>query len=236
MLISFSGPDGAGKSTQISKLLSFFQERGFKVGRVQDLNPAIRYQIGEDLTVYYEYLRQFDVIHTRFRLHSVENVEIMNIVQYIPTGNRWMAMFSAYTSYYDALQWYKYVTEPLLKEDKILISDKYAFDDIAFKTAYGCEYNWMKTFYHDVIIPDIGIYLKVNRETILKHNASRKDKNNILYKNEENTKKLIKAFECVKCDYSLKEIDGNHTEDVVFMEILEYLKLHPAILKIISKK
>ena len=39
MLISFSGPDGAGKTTQIKKLMSYFGDRGFKVGAVQDINP-----------------------------------------------------------------------------------------------------------------------------------------------------------------------------------------------------
>lgn len=236
MLISFSGPDGAGKSTQISRILSYFHGYGFKVGRVQDVNPAIRYQLGEDLTYYYEYLRQFDVIHTRFRLHSVENVEIMDIVQYIATGNRWMTTFSAYTSHYDAGQWYKYVTEPLLKENKILIADKYAFDDIAFKTAYGCDYDWLRALHHDMVIPDIAIYLKVCRDTILRHNEFRKDRNNILYKNAEDTQRLLNAYECITRDYPVKGICADDTEDIVFNKVLEYLKSFPAFSKLLFKQ
>lgn len=224
MLISFSGPDGAGKTTQIKKLLSYFRFQGFKVGAVQDINPNVRYHLGDDLTSYYEYLKQFDVIHTRFRLHSMENVDIMDIVQFISTGNKWLTSFSAYTSHHDAEQWYKYVTAPLLKDGKILISDKYAFDDIAFKTAYGCNYDWLKALHYDTKIPDISVYLKVSRKTILKHNEHRKDLKNILYQKSENTEKLLKAFERLTIDYPLQAIEANGTQEEVYNNILSYLK------------
>lgn len=227
MLISFSGPDGAGKTTQIKKLMSYFKDRGLKIGAVQDINPNIRYHLGDDLTSYYEYFKQFDVIHTRFRLHSMENVEIMDIVQFISTGNKWLTSFSAYTSHHDAEQWYKYVTAPLLKDDKILISDKYAFDDIAFKTAYGCDYDWLKALHHDTQIPDVSLYLKVNRSTILLHNEHRKDSKNILYQKVENTHKLLAAFEQLTVDYPLQAIEANGTQEEVFHNIMSYLESIP---------
>lgn len=224
MLISFSGPDGAGKTTQIQNLLSYFKHKGLTVGSIQDINPNFRYHLGDDLRCYYEYLRQYDVIHTRFRLHSVENVEIMDIVQFISTGNRWLTSFSAYTSHYDAEQWNKYVTLPLLEEGKILISDKYSFDDIAFKTAYGCDYNWLRALHHDTRIPDIPIYLRVNRTTILQHNEYRKDLKNILYQKAENTEKLLKAFDQLTIDFPLHAIDANGTKEDVFNNLISYLE------------
>lgn len=223
MLISFSGPDGAGKTTQIKRLMSYFKNHGFKTGAVQDINPDVRYHLGDDLTPYYEYLKQFDVIHSRFRLHSMENVEIMDIVQFISTGNKWMTSYSAYTSHYDSEQWYKYVTKPLLQDGKIIISDKYAFDDIAFKTAYGCEYLWLKALHHDMIIPDIALYLKVNRNTILNHNESRKDLKNILYRKPENTQNLLNAFDHLTKDYPLIAIEASGTPEHVQNNIMDYL-------------
>ncbi len=228
MLISFSGPDGAGKTTQIKKLLTYFKERKFLVGAVQDINPDVRYHLGDDLTSYYDYLKQFDVIHSRFRLHSMENVEIMDIVQFISTGNKWMTSYSAYTSHYDSEQWYKYVTKPLLDDGKILISDKYAFDDIAFKTAYGCEYSWLNALHYDMKIPDIALYMKVNRDTILKHNELRKDLKNILYQEPKNTKKLLKAFEQLTYDYPLHTIEADGTQEEVHNSIMSYLLSLPA--------
>ncbi len=235
MLISFSGPDGAGKTTQIKKLMSFLQSRGLHVGAVQDINPDVRYHLGDDLTKYYEYLRQFDVIHTRFRLHSVENVEIMDIVQFISTGNRWLTGFSAYTSHYDAEQWNKYVTSPLLQEGKVLISDKYAFDDIAFKTAYGCDYHWLQTLHHDTRIPDIALYLKVSRDTILQHNEHRKDLYNILYQKPENTQRLLQTFEQLTVDYPLQAIQADGSPDEVFNNILSYLYSIPAFSQLCNR-
>lgn len=224
MLISFSGPDGSGKTTQIKKLMEYFKAQGFKTGAVQDINPDIRYHISDDLMSYYEYLKQFDVIHTRFRLHSVENVEIMDIVQFIPTGNRFLTSYSAYTSYYDAMQWYRYVTRPLLNDGKILISDKYVFDDIAFKTAYGCDYTWLKALHYDTYIPDIALYLKINRDNILEHNKSRKDLKNILYQKENNTKKLLNAYEKITEDYIIQTIDANQSIDAIHQSILDCLQ------------
>lgn len=223
MLISFSGPDGAGKTTQIKKLLSYFKNHGFKTGAVQDINPDVRYHLGDDLSSYYEYLKQFDVIHTRFRLHSMENVEIMDIVQFISTGNKWMTSYSAYTSHYDAEQWYKYVTQPLLRDGKILISDKYSFDDIAFKTAYGCDYSWLNALHHDTLIPDIALYLRVSRETILSHNESRKDLKNILYQKPQNTQNLLNAFNQLTEDYPLHAIDADGSPENVQNNIMDYL-------------
>ncbi len=228
MLISFSGPDGAGKTTQIKNLLSYFKNHGFKTGAVQDINPDVRYHLGDDLSSYYEYLKQFDVIHTRFRLHSMENVEIMDIVQFISTGNKWMTSYSAYTSHYDSEQWYKYVTQPLLRDGKILISDKYSFDDIAFKTAYGCSYDWLNALHHDTPIPDIALYLKVTRETILLHNESRKDLKNILYRNSENTDKLLHAFDRLTQDYPLYPIDANGSYEKVQNNMMNYLLSIPS--------
>lgn len=235
MLITFSGPDGAGKTTQIKQLLSYFKEQGFRVGAIQDINPNIRYHIGDDLSSYYKYLSQFDVIHTRFRLHSMENVEIMDIVQFISTGNKWMTSYSAYTSHYDSEQWYKYVTKPLLDDNKILICDKYSFDDIAFKTAYGCDYSWLNALHHDCKIPDIAIYLKVNRDTILKHNELRKDLKNILYQKSENTQKLLDTFEQLMQDYPIHAIEANGTPEKVHNNIMIYLKSLPEFNQLFNK-
>lgn len=224
MLISFSGPDGAGKTTQIKNLLAYFKEHGFKTGGVQDINPNVRYHIGDNLTNYYNYLKQFDVIHTRFRLHSKENVDIMDIVQFISPGNEWLTRYSAYTSHFDAEQWYKYVTKPLLEDRKILISDKYAYDDIAFKTAYGCDYNWLRKLHYDTKTPDISLYLKVSRDTILRHNAKRKDLKNILYQQPENTVKLLDAFDQLTTDYSISAIEADGTQEDVFHKIISLLE------------
>lgn len=232
MLISFSGPDGAGKTTQIKKLMSYFKEQGFKIGAVQDINPEVRYHLGDDLSSYYNYLKQFDVIHTRFRLHSIENVEIMDIVQFISTGNKWLTSYSAYTSYYDSKQWYEHVTKPLLCDGKILIADKYSFDDIAFKTVYGCEYSWLNALHHDTLIPDIALYLKVNRETILKHNDYRKDIKNILYRKKENTQKLLEVFDQLTEDYPLHSIDANGSPEDVQNRIMKYLLSIPIFEKL----
>lgn len=86
MLITIFGPDGAGKTTQIKMLLKTFQAEGFTTASIYDVMSDFDYNVGSNLSQYYEYFKNFDVIHTRFRLHSTESDIIMSILETIPQG------------------------------------------------------------------------------------------------------------------------------------------------------
>ena len=60
MLITISGPDGSGKTTQIKKLLQMYSNEGFSTASVNDVMENFDYQVGSDLNRYYEYLKKFD--------------------------------------------------------------------------------------------------------------------------------------------------------------------------------
>lgn len=211
MLITISGPDGTGKTTQCKLLLNNFKQKGLKVTSISNIINNFDYQSGksEDLIKFYKYFKSFDVIHTRFRLHSNENAKVMDKLEVSPLGNFDLATLSAYTAYYDYIQWYKYVNEPLLKEGKILLCDKYAFDDIAFKTTFGCQYEWMKKIYYNVDLPDIGFYMDLKPETIIERNLNRPDGRIIFYDNTKNVRRLQYNFERIVSDYDLIKLNGN---------------------------
>lgn len=54
MLITISGPDGSGKTTQIKKLLQMYSNEGFSTASVNDVMENFDYQVGSDLNRYYE--------------------------------------------------------------------------------------------------------------------------------------------------------------------------------------
>lgn len=223
MLITISGPDGTGKTTQSKLLLNYFKKQGMKIAAVSDIIDNFNYQSGksEDLIRFYNYFRDYDAIHTRFRLHSNENARVMDKLEISPLGNFELATLSAYTSYYDYIQWNRYVNEPLLREGKILLCDKYAFDDIAFKTTFGCQYEWMKKMYYNVELPNVGFYMSVEPKKIIERNLNRPDGRIIFYDNEKNVRRLQYNYSRVINDYNLVVLNGNDTAEAISQTVID---------------
>ena len=223
MLITISGPDGTGKTTQSKMLLKYFKEQGMKTAAVSDVMDNFNYQSGksEDLKRFYDYFKKFDVIHTRFRLHSHENARVMDKLEISPIGDFELATLSAYTAYYDYIQWNRYVNEPLLREGKILLCDKYAFDDIAFKTTFGCQYEWMKKIYYNVELPNVGFYMYVEPKTIIERNLVRPDGRIVFYDNEKNVRRLQYNYSRIVNDYNLIVLNGNDTPEAISQVVID---------------
>lgn len=226
MLITISGPDGSGKTTQAFKLLTAFNNVGLSVISLTDVIKDFYYENGcsSYLTDIYNYLKNFDVIHTRFRLHSKENAIVMDELEVSPVSSFRLATLSAYTAYYDYVQFDKYVNGPLIREGKIIICDKYAFDDIAFKSTYGCQYEWMKKIYYNVTLPDIAFYFDVNPQIIMERNLYRPDGRIFFYESSRSVCRLQYYYERLVKDYSIIKINGNQSENGVFDEMLKELK------------
>lgn len=223
MLISFSGLDGAGKTTQIKLLLNFFEKRNLKTCSIYDINPTIRYHSYLDLREYYNFFKDFDVIHLRFRLNSDENSTIMEKLEYSEFGNFNLANLAALQGFYDYYLLEKYVIIPLLKQNKIIISDRHYFDEIAFKTVYGCNFNKMCKLYSEIDKPNLAFYLKIPATTALRRNLDRPDGKTTLYQNIDHIKQLIKCFDIIKTNTSLIEINGENPLNIIHSEIISYM-------------
>lgn len=221
MLISISGLDGAGKTTQIKLLLSYYQKIGLKTASIYDLLPDIRYHSFAELQQYYAYLSLFDVVHLRFRLNSDENNDIMNILEYSDFNDKYLAEASALQGFYDYYLLQKYIINPLLNQGKIIISDRHYYDEIAFKSVYGCDYYRMCKMYEEIPKPDIAFYLSIPSITAYERNLIRPDGKTSLYRNLQNINKLVHFFQKLVQSTNLIQIDGMKDIDEIHYTLLK---------------
>ncbi len=220
MLISFSGLDGAGKTTQIKMLLNSFNEMGYLTGSVYELYPDIRYHSIQDLKNLQIFLEKYDVIHLRFRLNSDENNKIMNTLEYSDFSTPYIAQTVALQGYFDHIRLYRYVVFPLLEKGKTIISDRHYYDEVAFKCAYGCSYSYMMNMYTDCYKPDIAFYIFVSPETVFCRNINRPDGKTTLYQDITHIIKLNDIFKQLLIDTELIKINGNHSCNDIHKNIL----------------
>lgn len=225
MLISLSGLDGVGKTTQIKLLLIALQQAGLRTGSVYDIYPDIRYHSINDLIDLQKYLEEFDAVHLRFRLNSDENSLLMADLEYSDFQDPYLSKAAALQGYFDQIQLYRYVIYPLLKKRKIILSDRHYYDEIAFKCAYGCDYSTMCKMYIDCDKPDIAFYISAQSDNIFQRNLSRPDGKTTLYSDMSHILHLTKLFEQLAQDSELIYIDGTHQPSIIHKQILSVLRV-----------
>lgn len=223
MLISFSGFDGSGKTTQIQLLLQYYKAHGLNSCSIYDINPSIRYHNVADLKNVYNYFQNYDVIHTRFRLNSDINNNIMKALEYSDFSDINLAKRAAIQGYNDYIELYKHVIMPLINANKIIISDRHYYDEIAFKTIYGYSYDEMIHLYSNVIKPDFAFHIDIYPHTAIYRNKDREDGQTTIYKSLDYTKRLKAVFDKLSDTTNLIKIDGERPSEVINSDILNTL-------------
>lgn len=225
MIISFSGLDGVGKTTQITYLMEYMKSKGLKCCSVYDISPDIRYHNKKDLLCYYDYFQTFDVIHTRFRMNSDANNKIINELEHSPViPNHSLAMQAAHQGYYDAKEWFDTVTFPLLSNSqKIFIYDRYSWDEIAFKTFYGCSLEYMEKLYVHIKKPRISFICTANASTIMKRNSGRPDEKITLYTSLDYINQLRNIFSKLAIAHNLCQMNMESSAENIHKKIINYI-------------
>lgn len=220
MIISFSGLDGAGKTTQIKMLLSYYQQRGFKTGSIYDLFPDIRYHSVTDLKYAYDFLQKYDVIHMRFRLNSDQNSAIMRKLEQSLSPKPIAAIAAAIQGYQDHLSLYQNVLNPLLKDGKTILFDRYYYDELAFKYVYGCPCFVLKMLYANMQAPDISFYIRISPQVCQARNRARPEETAVIYKDITRISNLEKIFDDIAAQKGMIVLNGTNKAEIILEQII----------------
>lgn len=225
MIISFSGLDGAGKTTQIQMLLDAYQKLGASVGSIYSYLPDIRYHSSKELHMLYQKLCAFDVIHVRYRLNSDRNCVLMQRLERKIPPQRILATAATIQGYLDSLELSKFVLMPLLEKGKALIFDRYYYDELAFKYVYGCPELILKSIYQNAKDADFGFLIRISSEECTKRNKSRPDNNVAVYQNNTCINALSDRFDHIAEMKKLIVLDGSRSRNAISELVLKHLCL-----------
>lgn len=145
-LITFCGLDGCGKTTQIKKLTTYLEERGYAVFLTKQPTEFVRNS--EIFRTYMDTPR-----HTDFDYRALSLLCASDRVQH---SNR--------------------VISEKLKEGQIVISDRYYYSCLANLVARGFEEDtWIYEIAKSIPKPDVAFFLDVDVKTALKRVRSREE-------------------------------------------------------------
>lgn len=145
-LISFCGLDGCGKTTMITMLSEYLDEKGYSVELTKQPTP---------------FMRQTEIFRTFMDCPDHEQYEY-----------RSLSLMAAS----DRIQHTVKYIEPLLKEGKIVISDRYYYSCLANLRARGYEQDkWIYEIAEHIVEPDLAVFLDIDVDTAVSRVRSRKE-------------------------------------------------------------
>jgi len=198
-ILSISGFDGAGKTTQLNLLRELYSSRGYKTSSIFDLKNEETYFEVDELDVYYEYLTKSDIVFSRFYLRSIKTATLQSQLMFNSTD----VFNDAETAYelfqsamFDAQLWFKKVISKLYDEGKTIVFDRYFHDEIAYRALYSLSLAKLEKDYKNKVIPPVcSIYLKLPIREIIGRNKNRDDNRTALFNSSEKLNELYNNYE-----------------------------------------
>lgn len=206
LYIALEGIDGSGKTTQVERLADYYRKQGKKV--ITTREPRKEGLIGELVQ---------KVLLGHEKLPAVS-------LQYLFSADR--------SAHHEEL------VIPALKEGKVVISDRCFWSAIVYgildRTGGKYDKNVadillisqsILSMYHQFIVPDLTIYLKISLETALER-LEKKDDEKEIYEDKDKLKKLIDGYQFIleKFSNEITEVSGEGNVEKVTEEIVACIK------------
>ncbi len=96
--------------------------------------------------------------------------------------------------------------KPMLKEGKIVVSDRYIYSSIAYQGAAGLDIEWIKEINKMVLEPDLAIYIDVPLEVIMRR---LKGKERTVMEHPDIQMKVRDIYATLVKEGKLIPVDGN---------------------------
>lgn len=223
-IISISGIDGAGKTTQLNLLLEYYSKVGKRTCSIFDLDDNERYQDTSEFNKYYNYFKEFDVIYTRFYLRSSNTEKLLKELLYkknaFEYSSQAFALFKSCKK--DAELWFEKVIIPLYKQGKTFLFDRYFYDEIIYRSLYNLDINELIDEYsNSITMPaDFAFYLHLPLDNVYNRNSKRDDIKTSLFNNKSKMNELYNILEIYSDQFSFIKIDGNNSKEYISKNIL----------------
>ena len=109
-----------------------------------------------------------------------------------------------------------------IKEEDIVIFDRYVPSAIAYRMADGMEKEWVQGINKKFPKHDLGFYIDITPDESIKRNTDQKF--NIRY-SHEHLERVRKAYKSILDEYSLEEIDGSQSINDIFKHIANKINI-----------
>ena len=214
MIITFTGFDGVGKSTNVEELMkSICDDKNLKGISLFDVTGGSEVYNDETyLDAVYEKLSEYDVITSRFYLRTPFLQELQEKVMYTSSevfSNNNLIERTLLEAYKEAWIMYTRVIEKLNKQNKIIIFDRYFFDEISYRSLYNYPMSNIEKMYLGFRKPDLSFYLCADLDLVVQRNRDRDDSRTALFNDEEKMKELYNKLDYITERFSLKKIFVN---------------------------
>lgn len=131
------------------------------------------------------------------------------------------ATAAAIQGYRDHNELSKLVLEPLIDDNKILIFDRFYYDELVFKYIYGCPAFLLDLIYHKERDADLGFIVKISSDECIKRNQFRPDSSVAIYQSRESIVSLSNRFDFIAEKYKLIVLDGSQPRDALAKFVLD---------------
>lgn len=177
-IITLSGLDGVGKTTQCNNIKDYFV-RNFLMDGIDIADICNNtYEDYNDLMKLFNKVKKYNVIVTRFYLSTKKSKQLSYKLLYETHFDDSSTIIDVVKDVeFNVRMYYKYVINPLIKMgDKILIFDRFFYDEIAYRSLYGISMNMIGEIYQDWYPKsDLSFLLSLPIYIIEKRNKYRDD-------------------------------------------------------------
>lgn len=217
-LISLSGLDGAGKSTQLELLRRALEARG-QICAVRMVG-AEHYGAAAGAFVTELQEAKVDLVFTRLTIDWGDRYPLIrDFVSNPELQTRQLAAAVAMVFAGASVQAFSCCIRPLLESGIHVVCDRYWYDDVVYRGMW-LEESFVRSLYSTVRAPDLRLYLDASVDSILRRNSGRDDGKSPLMRSSESVAELRRRFVELAGREDMKAVDGDRAPELVSDELI----------------